>query len=293
MPIFIGDQCNEAQSRPMTRLRLGQVTLCAVDARSPALAAEALQRSRAQIGFARCVLFTHGYAARPDGVEVVDVGPIRSGVEYSRFVLRRLPAFVDTPHVLVTQWDGFVLNASAWCDEFLAWDYVGAVWADPPAAGLVGNGGFSLRSRRLLDAGLDPRIEHEHPEDLMLAQRYRGLLEREHGVRFAPPALARRFAYENEVPREPTFGFHGPKNLAEVLDATTLERWLAELPDDFFRGRDARRLARALLRRRMAGVARQLVARRRASGRNDFRTRTLGWMAAALGAMPGGGGRSR
>lgn len=266
----------------MTRLRLDAVTLCAVDARSPALAAESLRRSRAQADFARTVLFTHGFTAAGEGIEVVDVGPIASGAEYSRFVLRRLPALITTPFVLVTQWDGFVLDASAWRDEFLDHDYVGAVWTDAPVAGRVGNGGFSLRSRRLLDAGLDPRIECEHPEDLMLAHRYRTLLENDHGLRFAPPALARRFAYENEPPAQPTFGFHGPKNLAAVLDAATLERWLAALPDDFFRGRDARRLARALMHRRMAGVARTLVARRRASGKHDFKTRTLGWMAGAL-----------
>lgn len=266
----------------MTRLALSQVTLCAVDARSPALAAEAMRRSLSLASFARAVLFTSGFQARPAGIEVVEIGPIRSGAEYSHFVLRRLPGHITTPFVLVTQWDGFVVDGAAWTDEFLQHDYVGAIWSDPPAAGLVGNGGFSLRSRRLLDAGLDPRIAQEHPEDLMLAQRYRSLLEQEHGVRFAPPALARRFAYENEEPQVPTFGFHGPKNLAAVLDTATLERWLDALPDEFFRGRDARRLARALMHHRKAGVARQVVARRLAAGRRDLRTRLLGTAAHLL-----------
>ena len=79
----------------------------------------------------------------------------------------------------------------------------------PPALS-VGNGGFSLRSRRLLEAGLDARIVQEHPEDQMLRRTYRQLLEQQHRVQFAPPALARQFAFENERPRGPTFGFHGP-----------------------------------------------------------------------------------
>lgn len=248
------------------------MTLCAIDARTPALAAEALQRSMQQVDFARVLLFTHGPFTAPAGIEVVDAGPIRSGAEYSHFVLRRLPAHVPTGHVLVTQWDGFVVDASAWSDDFLQWDYIGAVWDDQPAALSVGNGGFSLRSQRLLQAGLDARIVQEHPEDAMLARTYRTLLEGTHGVRFAPPDVARRFAFENEAPAGATFGFHGPKNLPAVLDAPTLRRWLAALPDDFFRGRDARRLARALLARRMPAVARQLLARRRAAGRNDFNT---------------------
>jgi hypothetical protein len=108
------------------------------------------------------------------------------------------------------------------------------------------------------------------------------VMERTYGVRFAPPSLARRFAYENESPRMPTFGFHGPKNLPAVLDAATIERWLDRLPDDFFRSRDARRLARALLAHRMAGVASRLIARRQSAGRRDAQTRLLGALATAL-----------
>jgi hypothetical protein len=266
----------------MTRLRLDAVTLCAIDARSPALAAEALQQSMRHADFSRVVLFTHGAVTGWPGIEIVDIGPIGSGAAYSHAVLRLLPRHITTTHVLVTQWDGFVVDPAAWTDEFLQFDYIGAVWDDQPEACCVGNGGFSLRSQQLLRAGLDTRIETEHPEDVMLARRYRTLMEAEHGVRFAPPALARRFAYENERPTAPTFGFHGPKNLPAALDAATLERWLAALPDDFFRGRDARRLARSLLRHRMAGVARRLIARRQAAGMHDARTRLLGAAARAL-----------
>ena len=169
--------------------------------------------------------------------------------------------------MLVTQWDGFVVDPRAWSHEFLVHDYIGAVWPDQPAARSVGNGGFSLRSRRLLAAGLDPRITEEHPEDVVLCRTWRDHLEREHGVSFAPPALARRFAFENEAPQAPTFGFHGPYNLPRFLDEPTLAALLDELPDEFFRSRDARRLARALLARRMPVTAQSLLARRRAAGR--------------------------
>jgi hypothetical protein len=43
-------------------------------------------------------------------VEVVEIEPLRSGADYSHFVLRRLPAYILTSHVLVTQWDGFVVE---------------------------------------------------------------------------------------------------------------------------------------------------------------------------------------
>jgi hypothetical protein len=271
----------------MPRLVLEQVTLCAVDTRAPGLAVQSLQRSMAGIDFARVLLFTHGFApvAPPPGIAIIDIGPIDSGAAYSGFVLRRLPAYVETSHVLVTQWDGFVVHPKAWRSEFLQWDYIGAVWDDQPEGCSVGNGGFSLRSQRLLQAGRDPRIVDVHPEDEMLCRTHRAWLQDEFGVRFAPPALARCFAFENERPRAPTFGFHGPSNLPRFVDEPTLGRWLDALPDAFFRGRDARRLARSLIRRGMAPLASRLIERRVAAGMKDGKTRTLALVARCLGAV--------
>lgn len=249
---------------------------------------QALQRSMAQLNFGRVLLFTHGFDATlaAPGIECIDVGPIESGAAYSHFVLRGLPAHISTSHVLVTQWDGFVLDASAWKTEFLDWDYIGAPWLDAPAQWPVGNGGFSLRSQRLLQAGLDPLIEQEHPEDTALCRIYRKALQARHGLRFAPLALARQFAFENALPDGPCFGFHGPYNLPRVLDEPTLEACLTQLPDAFFRSRDARRLARALLAQRMPQAAQQLIARRKAAGRKDPKTQLLGLAAWLLRRVP-------
>lgn len=268
----------------MKRLALPQVTLCIVDTRAPVLAAQSLQHSMGGIDFGRALLFTRSWQPVPPmpGIEVVEIGEITSGADYSRFVLRELPAHIDTPYVLITQWDGFVHEPTAWTDEFLQYDYIGAVWPERPAGRNVGNGGFSLRSQKLLRAGLDARITELHPEDLVLGTTYRGMLEAEHGIRFAPPELARRFAFENEPPRGPVFGFHGPYNLPRVLDESTLRAWLPQLPDAFFRSRDARRLARALLARRMPVAAAELLHRRRAAGRHDLNTRLLGCVAALM-----------
>lgn len=261
----------------MPRLSLPQVTLVAIDTRAPQLALQSLQRSMAGIAFARVVLFTAGWQlpqALPE-VEVVTIDPITSGAGYSRFVLRQLADHIHTPHVLVTQWDGFVCDPSAWHADFLGFDYIGAVWADQPAGRSVGNGGFSLRSQRLLRAGQDPRITEEHPEDAMLCRRFRDLLEGEHGLSFAPAGLAQRFAFENIAPIGPVFGFHGPCHLPKVLDEATLIGWLAALPDSFFLSRDARRLARALLLQRMPDAASALLKRRAAAGHNTLNTRAM------------------
>ncbi len=271
----------------MSRLALSQVTLCAVDTRAPALAAQSLLHSMSRVDFARVYLFTNGWlpAVVLPGIDIVQIDSIRSGADYSEFVLRQLPGYIRTSHVLITQWDGFVTHPQAWTDEFLVHDYIGAVWPDEPEDRNVGNGGFSLRSRRFMAAGLDPRITQLHPEDQVMCREQRGFLERVHGVSFAPPQLARRFAYENESPSGITFGFHGPYNLPSVLTEVQMCEWLERLPLDFYASRDARRLARALLMRGMPKAASQLLDRRKVAGRTDPNTRLLGAAASIMGLL--------
>ena len=57
----------------MSRLQLAQVTLCAVDTRAPALAAQSLLRSMTQADFGRVLLFTRGWmpAVVLPGIEVI------------------------------------------------------------------------------------------------------------------------------------------------------------------------------------------------------------------------------
>jgi Protein of unknown function (DUF5672) len=270
----------------MSRLPLAQVTLCAVDTRTPALAAQALVRSMAHCDFGRVVLFTHDWLPTVvlPGVEIVQIETLPSGADHSRFVLRQLPQHVQTSHVLITQWDGFVLNPAAWSDEFLVYDYIGAPWPDQPEPTAVGQGGFSLRSRRFLRAGTDLRIEQEHPDDAVMCRLYRGFLEDVHGIRFAPPLLARRFACDDEGSADTAFGFLGASHLPRVLDAPALQDVLERLPDAFFATQPARRLAQALLLKGLPNLAREALRRRLRAGSAEPATRLL--MAAAQLAAP-------
>jgi len=142
---------------------------------------------------------------------------------------------VTTPFVLVFQWDGFVLDPGAWTDAFLDYDYIGAPWeeASAPPGRRVGNGGFSLRSRRLLEALQDPALAFDprRPEDKVICRELRPALEARHGVRFAPVELAARFAFEHLPPPHPTFGFHGHANLPLAMPEADLWVALEELPD--------------------------------------------------------------
>jgi hypothetical protein len=202
-------------------LRLPQVTLCCIDC-TPRLpwALLALQRCLDQVEFGSVLLFTDAASLNgkelPQGVRWVEIAPLSSIEAYSEFVIKSLVPHIHGTHVLIVQWDGFVLNAAAWSDEFLAFDYTGAPWNHIPEPWSVGNGGFSLRSLRLLNALQAPTFVASHPEDICICQTHRAELEAL-GLRFAPPALAQRFAVEDGPLTSQVFGFHGPYHLPAVL----------------------------------------------------------------------------
>ena len=206
-------------------IELSGVTLVCVDTANHALALRAIARSTAGVRFARVVLCTDdlpaGVAAPPD-VEVVRIRRLDSRDAYSRFMLKELATHVRTPHALVIQWDGYVVNPEAWDPAFLGCDYLGAKWSWHDDGMRVGNGGFSLRSKRLLDALADPRIELVEAEDTTICRTHRALLEREHGIVFGDEALADRFSYEAAYPIGRPFGFHGLFNFCRVVPAPEL-----------------------------------------------------------------------
>jgi hypothetical protein len=72
---------------------------------------------------------------------------VRSYEDYNAFVVCDLGEYFSTSHCLLIQEDGYVLDYQAWSDEFLEYDYIGAPWYD----NVVGNGGFSLRSKRFCE----------------------------------------------------------------------------------------------------------------------------------------------
>lgn len=202
----------------MTCLTLPDVTLCAATSVNVDATVRALLSCTLQVRFADVVLFSDSVPAiaAPE-IRIVPISPLQSGADYSNFILAELADHVRTSHCLIVQWDGFVLDARQWDPTFLEYDYVGAPWPQFGDGYDVGNGGFSLRSRRLLEACREPDFSPSHPEDLAIGRHNRALLERNHSIRFAPRSCAQHFSFERGVPSGPTFGFHGVFNMIPAI----------------------------------------------------------------------------
>lgn len=186
----------------------------------------AISRARACARFGDVLFVTDRPAdvVGQEGLRIATVESLRSREEYSRVVQTGLAPHIHTPFVLLVQWDGYPVRPENWTDAFLDHDYIGAAWPQFPASMAVGNGGFSLRSRRLLEACRDPRFLPGHPEDMVICHTNRTLLEQAHGLRFAPLELANRFSCERMGVPARAFGFHGLFNMPREMG---LEAFLA------------------------------------------------------------------
>ena len=187
---------------------LKDVTLVCVDCHNHGEAISAIRKSMDECDF-YSVKFLTDIEVSLAGIDVVKIPKIKSKIDYSKFLMKKLHGYFETSHVLVIQHDGYVLNGSCWLDEFLDYDYIGAPWLYPDNRNM-GNGGFSLRSKKLQTAvANDSFIETSDPEDEVICRLYREYLENKHGIKYAPVDLADKFSYELRTPVAETFGFHG------------------------------------------------------------------------------------
>lgn len=200
-------------------LNLDQVTLIAATSVNVDATIQAMEACRRNIRFAACKLLTHGTPRDvPSGIDVAIIPEMKTSRQYSDLMLCNLADHVDTAHCLVVQWDGHVVNPQLWNDSFLEYDYIGASWPQFGDGHDVGNGGFSLRSRRLLEACRSPAFTPSHPEDVAIGRLNRTWLEAQ-GLRFAPRNLADAFSAERASSLDKAFGFHGAWHMPQVLGA--------------------------------------------------------------------------
>lgn len=167
--------------------------------------------------------------------EFTDVDAEFTFDSYSEFMVKELHKYVDTDFCICMQWDSCIIDASKWIDVFLECDYIGSPWTNP-WPNRVGCGGFSLRSRKLLE--LSSKLEYKktdnfilNNEDVVICLLNHENLVRQ-GIKFAPLSIARQFCVERPIPENPhnyndlttynSFGFHGAFNESGMVYINTI-----------------------------------------------------------------------
>tara|TARA_R110000824_G_scaffold28264_11_gene95232 strand:- start:11561 stop:12283 length:723 start_codon:yes stop_codon:yes gene_type:complete len=220
----------------MDKLKLDNVTVLALGSTQIQENLMALAFSMKSIDFGAAKFISHEEPVNiPPGVEFEKFNDFEniSYKEFSYYCIYKLVEHIKTDFMLMIHPDGFVINPSSWTDEFFEWDYIGAPWPIMDTAFIdpfgnhqrVGNGGFTLRSRKLLEVPLKEDIPFEvnvgsfykhmnagcYNEDGNICVHNKHLFEK-HGVKFAPVELAARFSHEEPTLEtekiEKPFGFH-------------------------------------------------------------------------------------
>lgn len=210
----------------MSKLYLKNVTLVAVSSIKIEETIFSLLESMKEIDYYDVLLISHEIPKNlPEKIKFKKCLQIKSIQEYNRFMLFDLSKFINSDFALVVQYDGYVLRPYRWDDVFLNYDYIGAPWrrggyfTDTKKAVRVGNGGFSLRSKKLLNVFNDLNLSFvdfnidKFNEDGVICVYFREELEK-YGIRFAPVSIASKFSCEEKLfdSDVQSFGFHTYKS---------------------------------------------------------------------------------
>ena len=211
------------------KLKLSNVTLLAATSSEIDEAQISMRISLHNIEFGAAKLLCSSAPKKkyPD-IEYVSIPPLNSVDDYNEIIFQDLHKYFETSHCLIVQADSFVVNADLWKDELLEYDYIGGPWPNEiqrynPKVLLhleknpVGNGGFSLRSRKLVATTAKISFNSLNfpikAEDVVICYYlYQEMIDS--GISFAPPKLAAQFSMENVDHLygqnvNSVFGFHG------------------------------------------------------------------------------------
>lgn len=160
----------------------------------------------------------------------------RSG--FCESFVQQTARYITGDYCLNVQHDSTIIDPSKWDKRFLDYDYIGAPWpmsiiqASDMVAGkikdipnVVGNGGFSLRTRRFVEESAKLGWEHKNEDLNICVFNYERM--RDAGIVFAPPELAVQFSVEHPTSYRNfnrdlawtygSFGFHGEFNTGGML----------------------------------------------------------------------------
>lgn len=220
-------------------MKLSQITLVAItDEKKYEDTVKAVDFCCKEITFGDVSLITN--AQKSNSYKHIHNDLVKNLDGYNRICINQLHEIVKTEFCLLVQWDGFIINHNLWTDDFLNYDYIGAPWDHASSKNRIGNGGFSLRSRKFLEVSSKLNYKPDEcewiydwqkqyrditPEDWFLCyENYEHMLEND--IKFPSVKTAANFSIEYPVPCHAfnkedintynSFGFHGSFNVGAM-----------------------------------------------------------------------------
>jgi len=211
----------------MAKIDLPNITLIAVTSVKIPETVHALLASMEGINFGEVKLVSHEQIPNlPENIKLELAPKIVTSNQYSTFIFLELHKYINTDYCLIIQHDGWVSSPEKWEDSWMTYDYIGAPWRVNllpgrdicPVTGeviRVGNGGFSLRSKKILKIPSDNNLPllsvyNSYNEDLNFCFLHRKKFL-DLGIKYAPIDVAARFSHEADTPEIhgiTPFGFH-------------------------------------------------------------------------------------
>ena len=256
-------------------ISLEDITLVCIDTRNINAALDSMSCSLSQVKFAKSILFTSESLcskevvnkAKIHNINIEFITELNSITDYSFFILSELDKYITSKFCLITQWDSWVIESQYWNSNFFQYDYIGAIWPHY-SKDTVGNGGFSLRSKKLLESSRafiksNPNITTPLIEDDYICRENRKKFEDLYDIKFPPIEIANEFSMErNGIPIK-SFGFHGFFNFNVVIkNDSELKTLISSLNDECFLDIASYDLTRSLLKEKRISIAKQVLTRR-------------------------------
>lgn len=196
-------------------LDLKNTTLLFVETRAHEITRRVITDCVSKVNFGEVLVYTDDFdKIGLDGVRYIRCDDFPNKKLAGQFYYAHAMLGVHTDFALMLEWDAGIYDASKWRPEFFNYDYIGAPWPTSPHEHNrldVGNGGFTLMSKRLGHFACDNVSRFPVDTDWTFCRMQRHNFEAA-GFKWPGRDLASFFSWELG-PRNPEhFGFHGAFN---------------------------------------------------------------------------------
>ena len=205
-------------------INLPDVTLLAISSVRIPGTIQSLELCSSKLKFAKVKFISHLKPdVLPDYIEFEQCPELKNIDDFNEYMFLEMGKHVSTSHCLIVQDHAYRLNSEKWNNAWLNYDYIGSPWrivensyiANDYTRSRVGNGGFSLRSKKLLELPkktnwyLREEQGWKNEDGNICCYWKKEMLSQ--GIKYAPLELAIHFGFENVTEENKyvkPFGFH-------------------------------------------------------------------------------------